>query len=366
METLELDLPNHACPIHIGRDLANAVSAELTKHTRHHANAFLITDANVARALPAYRSLFRSSRVHTLPPGETSKAVHYYAETLEHLAANRIDRKGAIFALGGGVIGDLAGFAAATYLRGLTYYQIPTSLLAMVDSSVGGKTGINLRSGKNLAGVFWQPKAVFIDLNTLSTLPEREFAAGMAEVIKYGLLHDVSLFDRLEKLGRPLHPDHPDLGSVIRQCCSIKAEIVRNDEKETAATGGRALLNLGHTFAHAIENVAGYGEYLHGEAVAIGLVLAARLSEQTCPEFSPAQSRRIINLLERYALPTALRQPLSIESLLQSMTRDKKVADGKMRFIVMERPGDATTMENVPMSLIESIWNTAMPVETTP
>src|SRR6185295_4410937 len=190
----------------------------------------------------------------------------------------KLDRGGVLFAVGGGVIGDLGGFAAAAWLRGIEYYQVPTTLLAMVDSSVGGKTGINLASGKNLVGAFHQPRAVFISTGLLSTLPPREFAAGMAEVIKYGLLGDAPLFAQLEEA--PLTIANARLAAVVRQCCALKARIVEADERETAKEGGRALLNLGHTFGHAIENVAGYGEYLHGEAVAIGLCAAARLSQK--------------------------------------------------------------------------------------
>ena len=201
------------------------------------------------------------------------------ARAWDFLAGNGLARDGAVFAIGGGVIGDLAGFAAASYQRGVDFYQIPTTLLAMVDSSVGGKTGINLAAGKNLVGSFHQPTAVWADTELLATLPAREFAAGMAEVIKHGLLADADLFGLLEQ-NAPLAWDHPLLAPVIRRCVEIKASVVAGDERETSAQGGRALLNLGHTFGHAVEAVAGYGTYVHGEAVAIGLVMAARLSAE--------------------------------------------------------------------------------------
>src|SRR5690606_17551335 len=190
----------------------------------------------------------------------------------------RLDRTSALMAVGGGVIGDLAGFAAASYLRGIEFLQVPTTLLAMVDSSVGGKTGITLKAGKTLVGAFHQPQAVFIGTDVLATLPPREFAAGMAEVIKYGLLGDAALLAELER--EPLTVGDGRLAGVIRRCCEIKAGIVAADERETAKDGGRALLNLGHTFGHAVEQVAGYGAYLHGEAVAVGLCAAARLSQK--------------------------------------------------------------------------------------
>ena len=213
-----------------------------------------------------------------IPSGESSKCFQQLERGCDFLAAERVDRAGAVFAIGGGVTGDLGGFIAASYLRGIDFYQVPTTLLSMVDSSVGGKTGINLKAGKNLVGAFHQPQAVFADVESLQTLPAREFASGMAEVIKHGLLADRELFEILESLDPPLHPGHPSLATIVRRNCGIKAGVVQADETEQAASGGRALLNLGHTFGHAIEAVAGYGEYLHGEAIAIGLVLAVQLS----------------------------------------------------------------------------------------
>ena len=261
-----------------------------------------------------------------------------------------MDRTGRVVVVGGGVTGDAGGFAAASFLRGIGYLQVPTTLLAMVDSSVGGKTGINLTAGKNLVGAFHQPLGVWADLALLGSLPKAEFAAGMAEVIKYGLLGDLSLFEELEK-GARLEPESPGLAVVVRRCCQAKACIVAEDERENAASGGRALLNLGHTFAHAIENVAGYGDYLHGEAVALGLVAATRLSElfgsldEGCVE-------RVANALKRYGLPIALRSPLPVEVLLDAMRRDKKVRGGKLRFVVMEELGRAVTEDAAPSNFV--------------
>ncbi len=308
------------------------------------------------------------------PSGENTKSIAYFDDACEFLASHKVARDWTVIAIGGGVIGDLAGFVAASYLRGISFIQVPTTLLAMVDSSVGGKTGINLKAGKNLVGAFWQPKAVFICTEFLKTLPPQEFSAGMAEVIKYGMLYDPALFEQLEDLEQPLSWDHPDLPGVIRRCCEIKAEIVKADEKETAASGGRALLNLGHTFAHAIENVAGYGSYLHGEAVAIGLHMAAQLSLRLTTEgrtgyaFAESDIARVKNLLATYILPADLQtplrrgtktvqpKPLSINALMDAMLRDKKVRSGKLRFVAMEALGRAVTVEDIPEGWVRELW----------
>lgn len=248
----------------------------------------------------------------------------------------------------------MTGYVAASYLRGIDFYQIPSTLLSMVDSSVGGKTGINLPEGKNLVGAFWQPQAVYIEPSLLATLPAREFAAGMAEVIKYGMLADSELFDQLEALNS-LSADSEELPAIIRRCCEIKAQVVADDEKETAAHGGRALLNLGHTFAHAIENVAGYGEYLHGEAVAIGLNLATQLSV----ELGQVDSKSVdwvVQVLKAYHLPTELRSPLQIDDLLAAMQRDKKNRSGRLRFVSMASIGQAITSDHIEVALVKSLW----------
>jgi 3-dehydroquinate synthase len=256
-----------------------------------------------------------------------------------------------LFAVGGGVIGDLGGFAAATYLRGIDFYQIPTTLLAMVDSSVGGKTGINITAGKNLVGAFHQPRGVFISTDLLATLPAREFAAGMAEIIKYGILGDAELFKHLE--ATPLTASDARLADVIRRCCALKARIVEADERETAKDGGRALLNLGHTFGHAIENVAGYGVYLHGEAVAIGLCAAARLS-QKLGYVQPTEVTRVERVVAAHGLPIRLRAPIAYADLHAAMTRDKKVRAGGLRFVVISQLGTAATKSDVAPALVET------------
>jgi 3-dehydroquinate synthase len=258
-----------------------------------------------------------------------------------------------LFAVGGGVIGDLGGFVAASYLRGIDFFQIPTTLLSMVDSSVGGKTGINLKAGKNLVGAFHQPKAVFIATGMLATLPPREFAAGMAEVIKAGLLGDAALFDQLERA--PLTVASAELAEAIRTCCALKARIVEADERELAKEGGRALLNLGHTFGHAIEQVTGYGVYLHGEAVAVGLAGAARLSARL-GFLNETEVSRIERVLTAHALPTRLREPLPLGKLMATMARDKKVRDGLPRFVVLKKLGEAATQAGIAPALVETVW----------
>ncbi|MDR1790026.1 MAG: 3-dehydroquinate synthase, partial [Opitutaceae bacterium] len=281
------------------------------------------------------------------------KSLSGLGRCLDFLAENKIDRGGLLLAAGGGVIGDLAGFAAATWLRGIAFIQVPTTLLAMVDSSVGGKTGINLKAGKNLAGAFHQPAAVFISTDLLRTLPPREFAAGMAEVLKDALLADGGLFARLER--EPLVPGGERVGEVIRRCCEIKAAVVAADERETAADDGRALLNLGHTFGHAIEQATGYGAYLHGEAVAIGLVAAARLSEKLgC--LNADEVARIRAVLVAHKLPVALREPLPLGALMAAAARDKKVRDASPRFVVLTSLGVARTRDNLPREWVEDCF----------
>ncbi len=289
-----------------------------------------------------------------MPGGEKTKSLESLGRVYDFLAAEGFDRGGRLFVVGGGVIGDLGGFAASSYLRGIEFYQVPTTLLAMVDSSVGGKTGINIPAGKNLVGAFHQPKAVFIGASLLESLPEREFSAGMAEVIKYGLLADAEMFERL-RTGARLRAGSPELPEIIRRCCEIKAEIVREDEKEEAASGGRALLNLGHTFGHAIEQAAGYGEYLHGEAVAIGLVMAGELS-RVLGNIDADTVKAIRTVVRAYGLPDALRAPLPKDVLLGAMKRDKKVKSGRLRFVALRRIGEALTVEDVAEDDIANLW----------
>jgi len=288
-----------------------------------------------------------------VPPGEESKSIAEFGRTLDFLAAQGLDRSGAVFAVGGGVVGDLAGFAAAAYLRGVDYYQVPTTLLAMVDSSVGGKTGVNLNAGKNLAGAFHQPKGVFIATGFLRLLPPREFAAGMAEVIKTALLGDRQLFEDLERSA--LSAGDIRLAWTVRVCCGIKARLVEADERERAASGGRALLNLGHTFGHAIEQVTGYGTYLHGEAIAVGLCAAARLSLRL-GMIGEADVARIESVVSAHGLPTKLRSALKVGPLMAAMARDKKARAGALRFVLLKAAGEAVVVGDVPAPQVEAVW----------
>lgn len=290
--------------------------------------------------------------------GEKAKCFRNLETICSALAKAKVDRKGAIFAVGGGVVGDLAGFAAASYMRGIDFYQVPTTLLAMVDSSVGGKTGINIAEGKNLVGAFYQPKAVFIDTAFLDTLDARQFKAGMAELIKYAILGDKDFFEMLENLQEPLSSKHPKMAEVIAHCCKMKAQIVSLDERETAKEGGRALLNLGHTFAHAIENTAGYGTYLHGEAVGLGLLLSARMSEKL-GMIDGASVQRIENILNIYGLETRLRNAISSERLLEASKRDKKTMSGHSRYVLLNSIGNSVVRADVPETLVKEIFDSA-------
>lgn len=313
-----------------------------------------LTDEGVSKVQEDFLArAFGSIPRLTLNAGEKIKSLESFGRVLDFLAANKVNRQGLLWVVGGGVMGDLGGFAAASYLRGIQYVQVPTTLLAMVDSSVGGKTGINLSAGKNLVGAFHHPQAVHIAMDFLATLPAREFAAGMAEVIKYGLLGDAALFARLEKT--VLTPTHADLPAVIRRCCELKAGIVREDEHELAAEGGRALLNLGHTFGHAIEQVSGYTAYLHGEAVAVGLAGAARLS-QKLGLITGDETARIERVLAAHQLPVRLRAALPVADLQAATSRDKKNRADGVRFVVLNSLGAAATRPGIPPAMVETVW----------
>jgi 3-dehydroquinate synthase len=353
-DVLKVPLGDRSYPILFAGDLTAEVRGRVAELSGAGRGVAVLTDENVARVqAKALRGLFGSSPVHLVPPGEESKSLAEFGRALDFLAAKGLDRSGALFAVGGGVVGDLAGFAAASYLRGIDYYQVPTTLLSMVDSSVGGKTGVNLRSGKNLAGAFHQPRGVFIATGFLATLPPREFAAGMAEVIKSALLGDSALFEGLER--SPLSAGDARLAPAVRRCCEIKAALVEADERELAPEGGRALLNLGHTFAHAIEQVAGYGAYLHGEAVAIGLCAAARLS-QRLGMIGGADAARVESAVGSHALPTRLRQPLPVAQLAAATARDKKARGGAPRFVLLRSLGEAVVRADVPADAVEAAW----------
>jgi 3-dehydroquinate synthase len=354
VETLTVSLGQRSYDLHFGADLTRVVRSELSKLGDAGRKVAALTDRNLSVAQrKTLADMFGDIPVLAVEPGEASKSLAGLGQVLDFLAGQRLDRGGVLLVVGGGVVGDLGGFAAASYLRGIDFLQVPTTLLAMVDSSVGGKTGINLKAGKNLVGAFHQPRGVFISTDLLATLPAREFAAGMAEVIKYGLLGDAELFAQLEKA--PLTVASPSLGAVIRRCCAIKARIVESDEHELAQQGGRALLNLGHTFGHAIEQVSGYGSYLHGEAVAIGLCAAARLS-QKLGHISAAEVARVDAVVAAHALPVRLAAPLPLGALQAAMARDKKVRAGVPRFIVLRRLGEAVTQDGIAPALAEAAF----------
>lgn len=357
-ESLTVKLDSRSYPIHFSGALTKLAS-KVKELREDNKGVCVIADAGSHEAHPNFliQAGFLESEILVIPPGEKTKSIKCLNQSLRFLAEHSLNRDSALFAFGGGVAGDLAGFTAASYLRGIDFYQIPTTLLSMVDSSVGGKTGINLPEGKNLVGAFWQPKAVYIVTDLLLTLSAREFSAGMAEVIKYGMLADKSLFSELES-SACIDANTPSLASIIRRCCAIKAQIVANDEKETAISGGRALLNLGHSFAHAIENAAGYGEYLHGEAVAIGLILATELSVEL-GQIQVSEISRVRTIIESNTLPTTLKDPLAISDLMQAMQRDKKNRTGKLRFVTMQAIGEAITSENVDLEITKMLWKTA-------
>jgi 3-dehydroquinate synthase len=318
----------------------------------------VITDANVGNhfARAALKSLAASAFetvLVTIPAGEKSKRLAVVEQCFDQLAAHRLERKSFIVALGGGVVGDLAGFVAATYLRGIPFVQVPTSLLAQVDSSVGGKTGVNLESGKNLVGAFYQPRLVLCDLDTLQTLPQREFLSGLAEVIKYGIIYDPILFAQLERnLPKLLQRDVPSLRAVVARCCEIKADVVGQDETES---GLRAILNFGHTLGHAIENSSGYGKFLHGEAIAIGQVAAAKLSHKILG-LPSGDVARIEKLFVRASLPVRIKLgPAQRKKLFAAMLLDKKVSGGEVKFVLAEKIGKVAWGQRVPTDLVESV-----------
>lgn len=336
MNTLKVDLGHRSYPILIGSGLLGD-KALLGKHIRS-GDVLVVSNttvqplygAAVLEALPSHRVVQA-----TLPDGEPHKTFVNISRLMDVLVANRFNRDCTVIALGGGVVGDMAGFAAACYQRGVDYVQVPTTLLAQVDSSVGGKTGVNHPGGKNLIGAFHQPTAVLADTDTLRTLPDRELRAGLAEVIKYGLIHDAAFFRWLEaNVGKLLARDAGALAHAISRSCEIKAEIVGRDEREQ---GERALLNFGHTFGHAIESATGYTQWLHGEAVGAGMMMAATMSREL-GLLAGGEADRLKGLLERAGLPTRVRG-VTPPQMLDGMRIDKKVKQGRIRFVLLRGIG---------------------------
>lgn len=354
MHTLTVALGDRSYPIHVGPGLL--AKPELITERLPQDKVAIVTNATLA---PLYlASLSRTLEARgvgvvsvVLPDGESYKTWETLNRILDALIDNRCERKTTLLALGGGVVGDLAGFAAAVYQRGVPYIQIPTTLLAQVDSAVGGKTGINHPHGKNMIGAFYQPLAVIADTDTLATLPERELAAGVAEVIKYGLIRDAAFFGWLEDNVERLMARQPEaLAHAIERSCRIKADIVALDEREA---GLRALLNYGHTFGHAIEAGLNFGVWLHGEAVAAGMVIGACLS-QRMGLIARHDVARIIDLLKRARLPVVA-PDFGVDRYLELMGHDKKVESGRIRFVLLKRIGEALVTNDVPSAALDEV-----------
>jgi 3-dehydroquinate synthase len=339
MQTLTVELGERSYPIHIGQSLLNRPDL-VTRHI-HGRQVMVVSNETVAPLyLDAVRELLADFELASviLPDGEQYKTLETLNTIFDALLEQRFNRSCTLVALGGGVVGDITGFAAASYQRGVAFLQIPTTLLAQVDSSVGGKTGVNHALGKNMIGAFHQPVCVLIDTDTLDTLNDRQFAAGMAEVIKYGLIRDAGFFDWLEEHIDALKArDTQMLAHAIERSCTIKSEIVAADERES---GQRALLNLGHTFGHAIETGTGYGNWLHGEAVATGMLMAADLSARH-GWISDTSVSRIRELLQHAGLPTSPPAEMGVGQFRKLMAVDKKVLDGGLRLVLLKAIGTA-------------------------
>jgi 3-dehydroquinate synthase len=348
MSTVHVNLGPRSYDIEIGSgNLARVTQFVDTEVDDAH--AVIITDANVDEmyAEPVATALAdQGCEVDLLiiDAGEQSKAAEVASELWERMLEEGSDRKSTVVAVGGGVVGDLAGFIAATFARGLDFVQVPTTPLAQVDSSVGGKVGINLPGAKNMVGCFWQPRGVLIDVDVLQSLPEREFSAGMAEVVKYGVIQDAEFFGFLERHVDAINArDAAVLTQIVERCCRLKADVVEQDEREL--TGVRAILNYGHTFCHALEAATGYETLLHGEGVAIGMLCASRLAERL-GRIDATLTKRQKDLLESFGLPTALPE-VSHEELIELMYHDKKVERGKLRFVLPSRLGHVEVVRDV-------------------
>jgi 3-dehydroquinate synthase len=357
MKTLPLDLGERSYPIYIGQRLLD--DAELfARHVGGERVAIVTNDTLAPRFLPhAKKLLSRFNPIDViLPDGEQYKTLDVLNRIFDALLAARCDRRTTLVALGGGVIGDMTGFAASAYQRGVPFIQVPTTLLSQVDSSVGGKTGVNHALGKNMIGAFYQPRAVVIDIDTLNSLPERELSAGLAEVIKYGLIRDADFFTWLESNIDALRRRDPAaLSQAIERSCRNKADVVAADENES---GLRAILNFGHTFGHAIETGLGYGEWLHGEAVGAGMMLASDLSRRL-GWISLQETARIKALLLRAGLPVSAPAEMTPARFRELMSVDKKVLAGKLRLILLKRIGDAVITDDFPLPLLNETLEAA-------
>ncbi|MEX0617476.1 MAG: 3-dehydroquinate synthase [Pseudohongiellaceae bacterium] len=352
MISVNVDLGSRSYPIFIGRGLLD--QAGLLSPCLNSRKILIVTNETVA---PLYLHQLRANLADTecydlvLPDGEQFKTLATVGAIYDKLMSLKCDRGTTLIALGGGVIGDIAGFAAATYQRGVNYIQIPTTLLAQVDSSVGGKTGVNHPQGKNMIGAFHQPRCVVVDISVLDSLPVREFRAGLAEVLKYGLIRDSEFFDWLEQHRDGIESrDSNLLAQAIKASCEQKAAVVALDERES---GVRALLNLGHTFGHAIETATGYGNWLHGEAVATGMVMAADISRRM-GWLEDADAVRVKSVIRGFGLPVTPPAEIDESIYLNLMSSDKKVRDGKIRLVLLKSIGEAVIEENVDAGLLRA------------
>jgi len=343
--SVHVSLPGRAYDVLIARGILAQTGKFAAELLQKRTKCAIVTDSNVGplysqKVLDSLAERGINATVITVPAGEPSKSMTVVEDVCRQMLRAGLDRKSFLIALGGGVIGDLAGFAASIFLRGIPFIQIPTTLLAQVDSSVGGKTGVNTAEGKNLLGTFAQPSLVLADVDTLRSLPKREFLEGFAEVIKHAAIRDASMFDAINEVAG----GQGSQTELIRRNVAIKARIVEQDEHETLAI--RALLNFGHTIGHAIEASAGYGQLLHGEAISLGMVAAARLSTQVAG-LPPASAAKIVTTLKHFDLPTRLPTDMGMESVLEHMKHDKKFSEGKIRFVLLRTLGDAYVSSEV-------------------
>ncbi|MFT5674994.1 MAG: 3-dehydroquinate synthase [Paraglaciecola sp.] len=353
MSTLTVKLGERSYPIFIQSELLNQEGI-LSPYIKTNKAVIITNDVVEPLYLQSITDALAGFDLQTIviPDGEQYKNLQQFEAVITELLNMSAARDTTLIALGGGVVGDLTGFVAASFQRGMPFIQIPTTLLAQVDSSVGGKTAVNHPLGKNMIGAFYQPKAVFIDTKCLATLPKREFSAGMAEVIKYGVIYDASFFVWLEKNIKVIEQQNSDaLNYMIKRCCEIKAEIVAIDEKES---GLRALLNLGHTFGHAIEAEQGYGNWLHGEAVASGIVLASKTAGKM-NWLKPSEFRRIVELLQAFNLPVEAPADMGFEEFIKHMRHDKKVQAGKLNFVIPQGIGKAVVTNEVSDEVLHAI-----------
>lgn len=359
MKKIRVNLGDRSYDICIGSNILGKIGSKL-KFLSSIPKTAIISNPAVYRlygkkVLNSIRSSGFDAIPVIIPDGEKYKDISIVQKIYGELLSHRLDRKSALIALGGGVIGDITGFVASTYMRGIDYIQIPTTLLAQVDSSVGGKTGVNHKLGKNMIGTFYQPKLVWIDIDTLKTLPQKELLAGLAEVIKYGVIWDTKLFAFLENnRDKILRLDKKSLAHIIKRSCEIKAEVVSKDEREA---GLRAILNYGHTIGHAIETATGYKKYLHGEALAIGMHTEARLAEKL-GIVSEKSVREIKSLIDSYCLPSEMPSKIDVNSLLPSMQLDKKAVAGELKFILPERIGKVRIQKGIEGRIIRETLKT--------